>query len=120
MNRLIIGTVTAHLTPDQISISPDDRQELVQTLAYTDGNWTPSVAILDGGICESGEKMMISGVKFRQADWATIYGYWTGRTAVSITDTTGTVKAGCRVVVKGWVMSKRFATITADLEVWQI
>lgn len=120
MNRLKIGAVTAMLTPDEIKITPDDRQEQVKTLAYSAGAWVASALVHDGGICESGEVMAVSGVKFRQADWATIYGYWQGRTAVSVTDLAGTVKTGCRIVLRGWSQSKQFATITADLEVWRI
>ena len=121
MNRLKIGTVTAFLTPDEISITPDDRQELVKTLEYSSGVWVPSVVAVDGGHCEEGAVMTLSGVKFRLTDWGTIYGYWTGRTSVSVADATGTVTSGCRVVVKGWKQSKRFKdTITADLEVWQV
>ena len=120
MRRLIVGTVTALRTPDDVKITPDDRQEKVQTMTYSAGTWVPSAIVHDGGVCENGEVMAISGVKFKQADWATIYGYWTGRTLVSVTDLAGTVKTGCRIVLRGWSQSKQFATITADLEVWRI
>lgn len=120
MRRLIIGSVTAQLTPDEIKITPDDRQEQVKTMAYSGGVWNPSAAVVDGGYYESGEVMSVSGVKFKQSDWATIYGYWTGRTAVSVTDLNGTVKTGCRIVLRGWSQSKRFDTVIADLEVWRI
>lgn len=120
MRRLKIGTVTAHLTPDEISFAPDDRQELVKTIEYTAGTFLPSVAVVDGGYCAAGAIMSVSGVVFKSADWATIYGYWTGRTSVAVTDVTGTVTDNCRIVLRGWKQNKKFDIITADLEVWQV
>ena len=120
MSRLIIGTVTAFLTPDEITITPDDRQEKVNTTTYSGGAFMPSVSVIDGGMCESGQVGSISGAKFRAADWATIYGYWENRTpvTVSFTDTTWT---NCRIKLTRWTQSKKFGSVTtADIEIWRV
>ena len=120
MRRLIIGSVTALFTPDEVKIMLDDRQELVQTMTYSAGAWHPSVVVHDGGVCENGEKLIASGVKFKQSDWATIYGYWLNRTAISVTDLNGTVRTGCRLLLTGVAQSKQFETVTCDFEVWKL
>ena len=120
MNRLIIGTVAATLTPDEIRNTPDDRQELIKTVEHTGGAFVPSVAVFDGGCCDAGQIMAVSGVKFTVANFATIKGYHDHRTAVAVTDLNGTQTNNCRVVLRQWAENKRFATITADLEVWRI
>jgi len=121
MNRLIIGAVTALLTPDEPKVTPDDRQELAKTLIYTNGAFTPSVSVIDGGYCLAGAVMSLSGVKFKNSDWPTIYGYWTNRTKITLIDCAGNSTANCRVVLKAWTQNKYFSSvITADIEIWQV
>ena len=120
MNRLIIGTVAATLTPDEIRNTPDDRQELIKTVEHTGGAFVPSVAVFDGGCCDAGQIMAVSGVKFSAANFATIKGYFDQRTAVSVTDLNGVQTSNCRIVLRQWTENKRFDIITADLEVWRI
>lgn len=120
MRRLTIGTVTATLTPDEIRITPDDRQELIKTVEHTGGAFTPSVAVFDGGYCVSGQVMAASGVKLSSADFAIIKGYHEQRAAVAVTDLNGTQTSNCRVVLRQWTENKRFDVITVDLEVWRI
>ena len=119
MSQLVIGTVTAQLTPDEVRLVPDDRQEQVKTMTYSAGSWLPSLAVVDGGMCEAGEVMTVSGAQFTLADWNTLFDYWTNRTLVSVTDLSGTARSGCRIVVKGWTQNKRFSVVSVDLEVWR-
>ena len=41
MARLIIGAVSALRSPDEAQVTPDDRQELVKTVAYAGGSFSP-------------------------------------------------------------------------------
>ena len=99
MNRLTIGTVTALLAPDEATSQPDDRQELVKTFSYSGGAIVPGVLVVDGGAVANGRVDSYSGVKFSAAGWATVLGYATNRTMVSVTGLDG-VTATCRVRVK--------------------
>lgn len=120
MNRLIIGTVTARLSPTDARTIPDDRQELVKTISYSGGAFVPSVVVVDGGYTTNGEITSYSGVKIAAADWSTILGYHTARTAVSVTGLDGVAVSGCRVKLLNWSNNKNFATYTADLEIWRL
>ena len=120
MNRLKIGTVTALLTPDEIRITPDDRQELIKTVEHTGGVFVPSVSVVDGGICATGAIMTASGVKFSAVDFGTVKGYWENRTLVAVTDLAGTQIDNCRIKITQWTENKKFDAITCDLEVWQL
>lgn len=121
MAQLQIGTVTALLSPDDATLQPDDRQELVKTTSYSAGAFVPSAVVVDGGYLATGAIMRLSGVKFKTADWATVEGYWTSRTLVPVVDLTGNTTANCRVRVTQWIVHKKFpSVITADLEIWQV
>lgn len=120
MNRLIIGTVTAMLTPDEANIQIDDRQELIKTVAYSGGAFVPSVCVIDGGVCAAGKVDSYSGVKFKAADWPTVLGYSTNRTLVSVTGLDGVAESNCRVVIKQAEMQKKFSSVTADLQIWRV
>lgn len=120
MARLKIGSVTALLTPDDITVVPDDRRELVKTVVNVGGAFHPSVAVVDGGLCSSGVVMRLSGVKFGADDFATVQGYSDNRTAVAVTDASGSETAGCTVKLTQWTQSKKFSAVTCDLEVWRL
>lgn len=120
MKRLIIGGITVHLTPEDAKITPDDRQELVKTLSYVDGEFVPSTVVVDSGYNESGEVTSYTGVKLKTAGWSTIKGYWTARTLVTVVGIDGVSRNSCRVVVKSWSENKYFDSVTADIEIWRI
>ena len=129
MNRFVIGSVTAKLTPDEVKITTDDRQELVKTLVYSSGEFSPGISVVDGGYCSAGAVMALSGVKFSnvaaagnpESDWQIIYGAWTARSKVTVVDCAGNSTANCRVVLKGWTQNKKFSGfVLADLEIWQV
>jgi len=120
MNRLTIGTVTALLAPDEATSTPDDRQSLEKTFSYSGGAIVPGVLVVDGGTVASGRVDSYSGVKFSAADWATVLGYATNRTMVSVTGLDGVTVASCRVRVKQYQDQRRFNTVIADLEIWRV
>lgn len=120
MNRLIIGAVTALLSPSEAQITPDDRQEKVKTVSYENGAFVPSSIVVDGGYFPGGLVESYSGVKFKASDWPAIYSYWASRTRVPVTGLDGAAADNCRIVLRGWTVSKHFGTVTADLEVWRV
>ena len=120
MKRLIIGTVTALLTPDEATVTPDDRQTLEKTFSYSGGVIVPGVLVVDGGTVAAGQVDSYSGVKFSAAGWAAVLGYATGRTLVSVTGLDGVTVASCRVRVKQYQDQRRFDAVTADIEIWRV
>ena len=120
MARLIIGTVTAIRSPDEAQVTPDDRQELIKTVVYSGGAFTPSVLVTDGGTSGDGVIIGYSGIKFHAGDWATIRGYWTGRVLVTVTGIDGEQLTNCRIVLKQWKLDRKFNVVTADLEIWRV
>lgn len=120
MKRLIIGTVTALLAPDEATVTHDDRQTLEKTFSYTGGVIVPGVLVVDGGTVASGRVDGYSGVKFRSTDWPTVLGYATGRTLVSVTGLDGVTVASCRVVIKQHMEQRRSSSVTADIEIWRV
>lgn len=120
MARLIIGAVSTLRSPDEAQVTPDDRQELVKTVAYAGGSFTPSVQVLDGGTSDGGTVISYSGIKFHAGDWAAIRGYWTDRLLVSVTGIDGVLLTNCRIVLKQWKLDRKFKVVTADLEIWRV
>ena len=120
MARLVIGAVTAIRSPDEAQVTPDDRQELVKTVVYSGGAFTPSVQVLDGGMSDDGVVIGYSGIKFQAGDWATLCGYWTGRLRISVTGIDGELLTNCRIVLKQWKIDRKFKVVTADLEIWRV
>ena len=120
MARLVIGAVTAMRSPDEAQVTPDDRQELVKTVAYAGGSFFPSVQVLDGGTSDDGAVTSYSGIKFHAGDWATIRGYWTGRLLVSVAGIDGELLTNCRIVLKQWKLDRKFNVVTADVDVWRV
>lgn len=119
MNRLQIGTVTAKVSPDA-KHTPDDRQELVKTISLTGGVYVPGVAVVDAGHSASGEIISYAGAVFKDADWATVKGYWQNRTLVSVISVDGVTYSSCRVIVRQWTRNKNFASVTADIDIWRV
>ena len=120
MARLVIGTVTAIRSPDEAQVTPDDRQELVKTVAYAGGSFTPSIQVLDGGTSDQGAVISYSSIRFHAGDWATIRGYWTDRMLVSVVGIDGELLTNCRIVLKQWKIDRKFKVVTADLEIWRV
>lgn len=120
MARLVIGTVTAIRSPDEAQVTPDDRQEMIKTVVYSGGAFTPSVLVTDGGALDDGAVISYSGIKFHASDWATIRGYWTDRLLVSVAGIDGELLTNCRIVLKQWKLDRKFKMVTADLEIWRV
>ena len=120
MKRLIIGTVTALLAPDEATVTHDDRQELVKTFSYSGGVITPTVQAVDAGYVASGQVDSYSGAKFRAVDWPTVLSCATARTLVSVTGLDGVTVSNCRVVIKQHVEQRRTNSVTADIEIWRV
>ena len=120
MARLVIGAVAAIRSPDEAQVTPDDRQELVKTVVYSGGAFTPSVQVLDGGMSDDGVVIGYSGIKFQAGDWPAIRGYWSSRTQVSVTGIDGVLLTNCRIVLKQWKLDRKFKVVTADLEIWRV
>ena len=120
MARLVIGAVTAMRSPDEAQVTPDDRQEMIKTVVYSNGAFTPSVLVADGGAFDDGSIISYSGIKFHASDWPTIRGYWTDRLLVSVTGIDGELLTNCRIVLKQWKLDRKFKVVTADLEIWRV
>jgi hypothetical protein len=117
MNRLIIGTVTAQLTPDEATITPDDRREIVKTVTYSGGAFVPSVCVIDGGYCAAGQIDSYQNVKFKLSDWPTVLGYATARTLVSVTGIDGITESNCWVKIGQYMPQKKFNSMIANIEI---
>lgn len=118
MNRLTIGTVTAFLSPNQIII-PDDRREMIKTVTFSGGSFVASTIVIDGGTTEGGAVLSVRGVVIAAADWSTFYGYSTGRSSVSIVDTTGTARQ-CTIKITNIEISKDFKNVRCDFDAWGV
>lgn len=88
-----IGDVDSFKVVSPLEVIPDDRQELVKTL---DG-----VYVVDNGYLENGSKMQ-GTIILKSADWATVKGYWTGRTLVNVLDQDDNTYLNCRVKVNSY------------------
>lgn len=106
-----IGTVTI-LQNENLAIVPDDRQTLVKIIG--------GVTVEDYGVCANGEAISVT-VTLSDADWATVRGYWTNRTLVTVTLDDNTSFTG-RVVVKNITYADkllpRYKKIT--MELWRV
>ena len=120
MARLVIGAVSALRSPDEAQVTPDDRQELVKTVAYAGGFFSPSVQVLDAETTDAGEVISYSGIKFQAGDWPAVRGYWSSRTLVSVTGIDGVLLTNCRIVLKQWKIDRKFRVVTADLDIWRV
>ena len=120
MNSLQIGSAKAMLTPKEIEYIKDNRRELVKTLTYSGGNWVPSVAILDNGICQTGLVVKYSGVQFDATNWTLVEGYADNLSPVTVTDPDGSSHSSCHIYIASYKRQKQFSGIvTEDVEVWR-
>ena len=107
-----IGDAECLQTVSPLEIIPDDRQDLVKTI---DGAY-----VVDNGCIANGDRLQGS-VVLTNANWATVKGYWTGRTLVTVIDEDGSTLSSMRVVVKGYKRYARFPTYwTVNFELWRI
>lgn len=93
----------------------DDRQTKV---ALCEEPWN---AVIDNGYHENGNSFTFSGT-ISVADWATVKGYWTNRTLVTIVNEDGESLSSCRVLIKSYKpkegFEKKYVSIT--LEIWRL
>ena len=105
-----IGDVYSFARPTSWTITPDDRMSKIEII---DG-----VHVQDFGVVDAGQTIACT-VRLSAANWATVKGYWTGRTLVTAVDESGTSWTNRRVVVKSWTYVERFpAYVDVTLEFW--
>ena len=106
-----IGDAMSMSNPESESITPDDRQTIVQTLS---GN-----VVQDFGQFDNGEKVSMS-LQFDADNWAKVMAYWKARTMVTITDNVSH-SFDARVVIKSYSYVDRFrSNAKATLEFWKV
>ena len=106
-----IGDAMSMSNPERESITPDDRQTIVQTLS---GN-----VVQDFGQFDNGEKVSMS-LQFDADNWAKVMAYWKARTMVTITDNVSH-SFDARVLIKQYAYVDWFRDhITATLEFWRV
>ena len=106
-----IGTVRSYKRPSSWTVTPDDRQEVIDIIG--------GVHVQDEGIVDAGEKITCIAI-FTAAAWATVKDYWINRTKVTVVDESGNTYTNCRVVVKSYTHVERFpAYYTVTLEFWR-
>lgn len=108
-----IGTVYSLANPKNETITPDDRQEILETIG--------GVVVQDFGHITNGDKLVWQGLEFWSTDFQTIIGYWDSRDLVEIIDQTGT-SFYARVVVRSYNRIYKFESkaISATIELWKI
>lgn len=108
-----LGDVSAIGRAENWRVVPDDRQQKVEVL---DG-----VVVLDFGRFEAGDSFTCSAI-FDMANFEMLKKYWIGRTLITITDQSGNVYLGCRVVIKGWEDLRLFEKkyVKVSLEIWRV
>lgn len=113
MATIKINNIESLSSPESYTITPDDRQEIVQLINNN--------VVQDFGHIESGDKVSFS-VNFWKSDFDKIKQYWDKRILVNFEDVAGNVFKDCRVVIKNYSYKKYFesSTITTNLEIWRI
>jgi len=107
-----IGSARTYSTPTDWGCTPDDRQQLIPLI---DGN-----TVEDYGHIESGDRINCTCL-FTAENFHTVYGYWEGRTLVTVTDPAGNAWSNCRVLVKSYKYKEHFPhMVEATLEFWRI
>lgn len=92
------------------TVTPDDRQTQIPIVG--------GVHVEDEGIIVAGEKISCTRV-FDSTNWATVKGYWTSRTKVSVIGENGETYTNRRVVVKSYTPVDRFySKVIATIEFW--
>ena len=107
-----IGEAVSLKSPDGFTITPDDRQEIIQT---DGGN-----VIQDYGHVASGDKIAFS-CNFRKTDFEKIYQYWEHRELVDV-EFGGVTFPSSRIKIISWGFFERFenTTVNARIEIWRM
>lgn len=106
-----IGEAVSVRNPENFTVTPDDRQQLIQLVG--------GVMVQDNGRFPDGDKFGFTAV-FDLANWALIEDYWANRTKVTFVDEHGIIRENCRIRVTSYSYVKRFNKISANIEVWRI
>ncbi len=106
-----IGTVET-LNVENWQFTPDDRQELLETIG--------GVVVQDLGRVPEGDKVTCT-VNIRASDKDTLFGYWNNRTLVTIIDEAGNIHDNCRVKVTAYSYIPHFGKYyNLSLEIWRL
>ena len=106
-----IGDAVSLSNPSSEQITPDDRQQLIETIG--------GVVVQDFGHIAAGDKISWE-LEFNSENWEKILAYWNQRTMVSVTDAGGDVFLA-RVVVKSYVRIPRFPKYhRAAIDLWRV
>lgn len=107
-----IGEATSWKEPEDLQITVDDRQQIIET---DGGN-----VVQDYGHVASGDKITFSCV-FERDEFIKVYHYWQNRELVDFTDISGIVWKSCRVKIMSYSYTKNFtAYINTTIEIWRI
>lgn len=106
-----IGDAVSMNDPQNETITPDDRQKLVQVVG--------GVVVQDFGYVQDGEKISWE-LQFDEKNWAKVKSYWSSREKVQISDNSGH-SFTARVVVSSYSYVSYFRDhISAKLEFWRV
>ena len=108
-----IGAAYSMNDPENETITPDDRQTLIEVM---DG-----AVVQDFGHYEEADKIEWS-LQFRLSDWEIVKGYWASRELVEVTDIHGGRSVTARIVIKNYSYVDWFRdkAVKAKLELWRI
>lgn len=106
-----IGDAVSMNEPQNETITPDDRQTLVQVVG--------GVVVQDMGYVADGEKISWE-LQFDSANWAKIKEYWATREMVTVDDNAGHTFTA-RVIVQSYSYTSYFRDyVNAKLEFWRV
>lgn len=106
-----VGDAVSFRRPESWEVTPDDRQEVIETLG--------GVYVQDNGLITDGEKIACQ-VVFDEANFALIKQYWQTRALVQVTDHAGNYMGQRRVVVKKYCyVDKHPRFYVVDVEFWR-
>lgn len=106
-----IGEAVSMNDPEDGSVKPDDRIELVQVFG--------SVVVQDYGHIEAGDTASWK-LQFDKKNWELVKNYWHNRVIVNVQDAAKQIFQA-RIIIKSYTRVKRFPDcITAQIELWRV
>lgn len=109
---LKIGDAIAFRRPEDWTVTPDDRQQVHQTIN--------GAVVEDYGHVDTGDVITCTVILSR-ANFNMVYNYWQSRTHVKVVDVTGQEWDNARVVLKEYSYINRHESFyKVKLEFWRV
>jgi len=111
MSVIKIGNVVSIREPENFSITPDDRQELVKCLN--------GVFATDAGNYIEGDIFSFTAI-FSPTSFATLKTYWQSRLRIDVIDQNGVALTQMRVIIKKYEYVKKHNFWQVNIELWRV